>query len=127
MLKCSFNDSTQYILIFVHLQCLTIWRRLAAPLHDHLLPDLDYGKGDSDPGGAREHPGRLPHILLLLLVFGLLDGHRGGLVGRDGATDGAVALHQVDGGDGNRAGWDRDVLSQDFILWGRKFNFYLHL
>lgn len=99
---------------------MSVWSRCAALHHDHHLSDLDDGEGDGDPGGAREHPGRPGHILLLLLVFGLLDGHRGSLVRQGGATDGALALHQVDGGDGNRAGRNRDVLSQDLVLCGRK-------
>lgn len=102
---------------------MCVRRRPAPPHKHHHLPDLDHGEGDGDPGCAREHPRWLGHVLLVLLVFGLSDGGHSGQVERTGAAaagsgDGGdvLTLHQVDGGDGNGAGRDGDVLSQDLVL-----------
>lgn len=103
----------------VHLQWL-IFCRGGAVLHVHHLSDLDQGEGDGDPGGAGEHPGRPGHVLLVLLVFGFPDGRRGNRPRRHRAAGGALALDQVDGGDGDRAGGNRDVLRQNPVLWRKK-------
>lgn len=104
-----------------YLEWLRLCRVLPVLHQAHHFPDLNDGKGNGDPGGAREHPGRLVHVLLLLLEPGLLDWCNGSLVAQGGATDGALTLH-LDGGDGNWAGRDWDVLSQDLIFCWRKYS-----
>lgn len=99
----------------VHLQWLILCRGGAA-LHFHHLSDLDESEGDGDPGGAGEHPGRPGRVLLVLLVLGFPDGQRRGQRRRGRAAGRTVALNQVDGGDGDRAGGNWDVLRKDFIL-----------
>lgn len=73
-----FNLRSYFCCFLVHLQRFILWRRSVALRHADILSDLDDGEGDSDPGGARDDPRRLVHILLILLVLRLLDGQRGG-------------------------------------------------
>lgn len=102
----------------VYLQRLIFRGGSAAPLQADHLSDLDDGEGDGDPRGAGEHPGRLHRVLLVLLVLRLLEEQRRGRAGRDRAVHGALVLvlNQVDGGDGDGAGRNWDVLRQDLVL-----------
>lgn len=111
--RCCFLTSVAFFSL-VHLQRFILWRRPVALQHADLLSDLDDGEGDGDPGGSREDPSRLVHILLILLVLRLLGRQCGGCRGQ--VTNWVLALHQVDGGNGNGAGGDRDVFCQDFVL-----------
>lgn len=98
-----------------YLEAFRLCRGLFVPHHSHDFPDLDHSKSHGDPGGAGQHPGRLVHVLLLLLKLGLLHQVMVSMAAQRGAPDRTLTLH-LDGGDGNRAGRDWDVLSQDFIF-----------
>lgn len=123
------GDATSLPRMPSHLQRAVVRRKPAFLGQRHHLPDLHHGEGDGDPGGTGEHPRRLGHVLLVLLVLGLPQGRHGELLvegggaadggGGDYRRGGALALHQVDGGDGDGAGRDGDVFGQDLVFWRR--------
>lgn len=106
-----------YLLLGVCLLC----RRRVVLLQGHHLLQLANGKRQGDPRRGGHHPRRLAHVFLLLLVLGL-PGQSLGFWCRGRAVGLGTTLvwDQVNGGNGDRAGRNRNVLGQDLVFFWEK-------